>query len=332
MKTAPRFLPALLLCVSAAALAESSPVREKPTPVNAGYRKVEIAYTPDAQARKHTVYFWYPTAQEAKPFDYHGQQGVAAENAPLAPGRHPLVLFSHGFLGSGDQVIFLTEALARAGYIVAAVNHNDSTQTKDKQPAAPPRFADVKSWDDKKFSDRRDDIEGLTDYLLAADQDKASDFFEHIDHAKLGLAGHSLGGYTVLGLAGAWPSWKDERYKAVLALSPYVIGFANGGSAESVKAPVMLQGGTLDFGITPFLPKVYEKLGSPAYFLVLKGATHFAWTNLLSKDQTTVACAESGNGRLIVDYSVAFFDQHLRGKPAKILKTQDPELQSYEHK
>ena len=32
------------------------------------------------------------------------------------------------------------------------------------------------------------------------------------------LAGHSLGGYTVLALAGAWPSWKLANVRAVLAL------------------------------------------------------------------------------------------------------------------
>ena len=31
-----------------------------------------------------------------------------------------------------------------------------------------------------------------------------------IDWSRLALAGHSLGGYTVLGLAGAWPQWLGE--------------------------------------------------------------------------------------------------------------------------
>ncbi len=41
----------------------------------------------------------------------------------------------------------------------------------------------------------------------------------------IGAAGHSLGGYTVVGLGGGWPRWKDGRIRAVLALSPYVQPF-----------------------------------------------------------------------------------------------------------
>ena len=42
------------------------------------------------------------------------------------------------------------------------------------------------------------------------------------DWKRCGLVGHSLGGYTLLGLGGAWPSWRFDGIKAVLALSPYV--------------------------------------------------------------------------------------------------------------
>lgn len=93
----------------------------------------------------------------------------------------------------------------------------------------------------------------------------------------------------------------------------------------------MLQGGTLDFGVTPFLRPLYNKLECPRYLLVLKRETHFAWTNLISLDKTTQECVASGTGRLITDYSVAFFDQHLRGLDRPVLLTADPELHSYRH-
>ena len=41
------------------------------------------------------------------------------------------------------------------------------------------------------------------------------------------LVGHSLGGYTVLGVGGGWAHWKDPRVKAILALSPYAAPFIN---------------------------------------------------------------------------------------------------------
>jgi predicted dienelactone hydrolase len=44
---------------------------------------------------------------------------------------------------------------------------------------------------------------------------------DRIEWSRVALAGHSLGGYTVLGLAGGWASWKLPSIKAVLAMSPY---------------------------------------------------------------------------------------------------------------
>ena len=42
---------------------------------------------------------------------------------PAAPGRYPLVVFSHGYAGFRDQSTFLTARLASWGFIVAAPDH-----------------------------------------------------------------------------------------------------------------------------------------------------------------------------------------------------------------
>src|SRR5262245_55658997 len=90
-------------------------------PVPVGYRKLQFTYSvTDRPARTRDYFLWYPTSDRESRYDYKGQFGVAAPDGAIAPGRHPLIVFSHGFLGAGDQIIFLTESLARAGYIVAA--------------------------------------------------------------------------------------------------------------------------------------------------------------------------------------------------------------------
>ena len=38
---------------------------------------------------------------------------------------------------------------------------------------------------------------------------------------QIGCAGHSMGGYTCMGLAGAWDSWKREEVIAIALLSPW---------------------------------------------------------------------------------------------------------------
>jgi predicted dienelactone hydrolase len=300
----------------------------------AGFRKFAISYKAANEDRRRDVLLWYPSAKPAERHNYFGQVGFVAANAAVADGSHPLILFSHGFLGAGDQTIFLMEAFARQGYIVASLNHADSLLQKRTKPIEPPKFAEFKTWTDQKFRDRRDDMAALLDYLLELNGKQGTYLHEHLDTDKVGACGHSLGGYTVLGLAGAWDSWRDERIKAVLALSPYSMPWLTQGSLAEIKVPVMIQGGTLDFGITPFQSPIYNKLPGPKYLLVLKNETHFGWTNLIALGKTTTEAVQDGNAQLITDYSVAFFERHLRGKSGKeveLLQQKNLRLDSYRH-
>jgi len=127
------------------------------------------------------------------------------------------------------------------------------------------------------------------------------------------LVGHSLGGYTVLGLAGAWPSWRLPGVKAVLALSPYAQPFIAHQDLSGLAAPVMYQGGTLDFGESPPLRRnegAYDLSSAPKYYVEFERATHFAWTDLGR------AAHEA-----IVAYAVAFLDHYVKEAPAAPLLT-----------
>ncbi len=117
-----------------------------------------------------------------------------------------------------------------------------------------------------------------------------------------------------MGLAGGWQSWKLPDVKAVLALSPYTDPFLVHGTLSGVGAPVMFQGGTLDFGITPSLHKskgVYDNAPAPKYFVEFSGAGHFAWTNLRADVH-----------QRILDYSLPFLDHYVRGQAAAGILTQ----------
>lgn len=227
---------------------------------------------------------------------------------PTTTQPAPIVVFSHGFGGCAVQSTFLTEALAIHGYFVVAPNHKDAgcggargrgrrggTQDRSLEP-----FRDPERWSDTTFADRRDDIRAILDALK---RDTA--YANHVDFGQLALAGHSLGGYTVVGLGGGWSSWKMPGVKAVLALSAYTDPFLVHGTLGGVSTPVMYQGGTLDVGITPSLKKskgVYDNTPAPKYFVEFRGAGHFAWTNLRADFHQT-----------IVDYSIAFLDYYVRG-------------------
>ena len=237
-----------------------------------------------------------------------------AGSAP--PAGFPLILFSHGFTGCDTQSILLVEALARAGYLVLAPNHHDAGcgslgETAEWYPGklfeklhitpSEKPFTKPDAWSDTTYKDRAADLEAILNTVLAAGT------FEGvpIDSNRIGVAGHSLGGYTALGLAGAWPSWKDPRIKAVLGLSPYCAPFLKKGNLGHVDVPIMYQGGTLDVTITPTVRRAggaYDLTSTPKYYVEFGGAGHFAWTNLNDKYQP-----------LIGEYAVAFFDSYLKG-------------------
>lgn len=140
-----------------------------------------------AGAQAFPITLWYPV---------QGAPGTApAADAPLPPGRHPLVLFSHGSGGSERNQRGWAEQLARAGYIVAVPRHwGDSFD----QPEG--RGTDV------QLVGRPLQAGAALDTLLADPQ-----LGPAIDPARIGMLGFSAGGYTTLVMSGARPDfgrWK----------------------------------------------------------------------------------------------------------------------------
>lgn len=74
---------------------------------------------------------WYPADAGAQTVDFAGnavwQPVQAAEDAPPKTGRYPVVLMSHGLGGHYRSLAWLASELAKAGAVVVAVNHPNST-------------------------------------------------------------------------------------------------------------------------------------------------------------------------------------------------------------
>lgn len=234
-------------------------------------------------------------------------------------GDVPLILFSHGFGGCAEQSRTLTRALADAGYAVLAPNHRDEACSRfqgglkgalaagNLRPEQP--FTDPGAWTPETERSRRDDVLALLAFALSHGPYK-----DAIDPGRIALMGHSLGGHTALALAGGWESWRDARFKCVLALSPYIGPFVVQDRMGAIAVPVMYQTGTRDIGIGPMLLRRggFDRTGkindARKYLVELKGAGHFAWTELNPAFQKTIA-----------DYAIAFFDRELRGLAAPLL-------------
>ena len=235
-----------------------------------------------------------------------GREVVVWSPPASRSGRQPVLIFSHGFGGCAKQSKFLTEALAAHGYWVFAPNHKDARCSRGQsggggRPQEP--FGNPLSWSDKTFADRRDDIRAIQQALATSPE-----FAGRVDLTRLGYVGHSLGGYTVVGLAGGWPSWRTPGARAVLALSPYTQPYLVHKTLGGLSAPVMYQGGTLDVGITPSLGRaggVYDASPAPKYFVELEGAGHLAWTDLRAAGHAAINA-----------YAIAFLDHYVLGAAA----------------
>ncbi len=243
---------------------------------------------------------------------------------PKGGGPFPLVIFSHGFHGRNTQSEFLMRAMAQAGYLVIAPNHRDAARTgshgdsqassrASSQSGSQESFRQPETWSDATYIDRRDDIAKLVSALHCD-----ANFESLIDWKRVALAGHSLGGYTVLGLAGAWPSWKLPGVKAVVAMSPYCQPYLASGNLASLDLPVMYQGSIRDFGITPSVKKsagAFAKTGAPAYFVEFDKMGHLGWTTF-NHDKV--------KQDLITQYCLAFLDKYLNDQDSSVLKTKLP--------
>jgi predicted dienelactone hydrolase len=140
---------------------------------------------------------WYPADprgnEPSPPSSAPGQPapfetGDATTDAALAraPARFPVILLSHGTGGTAQSLAWLAVGLATQGYVVAGVNHPGNTALEPKT---------VQGF--TLWWQRARDLSVMLDALLADAQ-----FAGRLDPARVGAAGFSRGGYTVIALAG----------------------------------------------------------------------------------------------------------------------------------
>ncbi|MFM0075124.1 peptidase [Paraburkholderia sediminicola] len=150
-----------------------------------------------AQTQALVTSIWYPAdltrpevahdiGAHGRPF-FHGHPAVV--DAPLSGARakYPLLVLSHGTGGTADSLDWLASALAAEGYIVAGTNHPGNNAF---EPMTRDGF--MLWWE--RATDASEVLDGvLADPMLGP----------HVDRDRIGAVGFSLGGYTVLELAGA---------------------------------------------------------------------------------------------------------------------------------
>lgn len=152
-----------------------------------GFRQITLS---DSKFETLHVTVWYPASTEGRTVDIGSNPafvGVTVNpDAPPLPGVHPLLVISHGYNGNWRNLSWIAAAMAAEGYIVAAPDHPGTT-TFDKNPT-----------EAKKLWRRPHDISRVIDFVIDSPA-----LFGATDKGRIAALGHSLGGWTVMSLAGA---------------------------------------------------------------------------------------------------------------------------------
>lgn len=257
--------------------------------------------------RPLTLEVWYPAKTEARGGEYRtllrdGKtevtlKGRAVRDAePLKPEqKYPLIIVSHGYPGNRMLLSPLAENLASKGYVVASIDHTDST------------YADRGAFGstlvnrplDQKFTlDEIAKLAGSADSFLSG----------VVDPSNTGLIGYSMGAYGAVITAGAGVTEKavkadwsapngtlarhqagsdahrklfDSRFKAIIAIAPWGMqrGMWDAAGLAEVKVPLFVMAGSVD-DVSDYqkgIRKIFEaNMPVERYLLTFDKANHNA--------------------------------------------------------
>jgi len=291
---------ALSLLAAPALAAAAGPDFTQHGPLDVGRRIVRWTKASETtgEPRVLDTLIWYPAAAGS------GSRDQTTENAPVARGHWPVILFSHGSCGVPGQSPFYVETLASWGFVVAAPPH-PGNQTVDPECRGGRDEGAIAD----SFANRVADIRFVLDQLVAASQDAGSPFFRRIDPRRVGASGHSFGGQTTLRVAAA-----DPRVKAAVALAPAAP------SGITVRTPTMILAAELD-SLTRWetaIARSYALLAGPRFLVELKNTGHCAFALLCARAFCGDGC-EPGTldletaHDLTLYYALPFFLQYVAG-------------------
>jgi len=192
---------------------------------------------------------FYPSQTPALELAFGPYTLDVAMDAELAPGKHPLVLISHGSGGSNLACRCYGLQLAKKGFVVALPEH---------------------PFNNRHNNDWEHSLENIINrprHLSLIIDNLAGDslFSNQLRVKKVAVIGHSVGGYTALALAGAEPDARplldlrinvdqtshlpaqaievvsDQRIKALVLLDPDVSLFLAENALAQVQAAVLLR-------------------------------------------------------------------------------------------
>ncbi|WP_339725570.1 dienelactone hydrolase [Maribacter stanieri] len=265
--------------------------------------------------RPITIEIWYPASVDnnAKTVIYNEVMGTAGDTLrPITPftfkgrayrdaealkgSQFPLVVVSHGYVGSRYLMTYLTENLASKGYIVAAIDHTDST------------FKDANAFQSTLLNRSKDIRFVINEMEKLGAKGSKNKIAGLVDANNTAIIGYSMGGYGVLNVGGAgysqglaqfftgmtggstaisvntagnaeYEKKADSRIKAIVAFAPWGMerGVWDAEGLKGLKTPTFFIAGNQDdiSGYEKGIKAIYEgAVNADRYLLTYKNARH----------------------------------------------------------
>ena len=233
------------------------------------------------------------------PFQFKGKAARDAK-ALKETAAYPLIIVSHGYPGTRYLLSYLCENLASKGYVVAAIDHTEST------------FQDATGFHSTLLNRSLDDLFVLNE-IARFGNDPSSFLNGIVNTDDTGLIGYSMGGYGAINVVGAGYSEKmiasfkgmskgstaieqrvmgnpvynksiDPRIKAVVGFAPWGMnhGVWDSIGLAGIKVPTFFISGSMDdiSGYENGVKAIYDgAVNSDRYLLTYLNARHSIASN-----------------------------------------------------
>ncbi|CNI38088.1 putative lipoprotein signal peptide [Yersinia intermedia] len=297
-----------------------------------GIKKLEVV-NPIDHLPMETVAF-FPSSGRSEVTSIGPYQIAASRSVSIGSNLYPLILLSHGNMGSMWGHHDLATALAQQGYIVVSVTHpGDNFQNSSLMGSTSTIYG-------RPLQISAALSAALKDSVLAS----------HIDKDRIGFLGFSAGGTTGLILAGGKPTLTrlaeycakrpndhhvceakghirlnrpelsptaDPRIRSFVLLAPLSVIFTPEG-LQPIKAPLLIFVGDKDEELSPDDNAIALAKSTEAWLQVIPNAGHFTFLSPCSPDMnrtTPDLCAErKGIDRVAIHQRInveitTFFDE-----------------------
>ncbi|MBI3880411.1 MAG: hypothetical protein HY301_10165 [Verrucomicrobia bacterium] len=213
------------------------------------------AYAPPVPAKEVSAskFDWHDAKRNRDVFVkiYAPQNGI---------GPFPVIIFSHGLGGSREGYEYLGRHWAGCGYVSVHLQHvgSDDAVWRDAAPAERAKVMQKSGANLANSINRPLDVQFALDQLERLNGDAGFPLHGRLDLKRVGMSGHSFGGYTTLAVAGqtfAMSKLAEPRVKAAIQMSAPAFKLRTDldKAYGSITIPVMHMTGTKDF--VPLFPE-----------------------------------------------------------------------------